>query len=147
VRRLPSSRRHPHFSGPALAASLGAAGIEYLHLPELGGLREARRDSPHTAFREPPFRAYADHLRGDEVAAGVARLLALAAGRTTAAMCAEADPFHCHRSLLADALTVRAHEVAHIIDRGPARPHALHRHARVGPDGLVYDAPQGRLGL
>ena len=147
VRRLPSSRRHPHFAGPALAASLDEAGIEYVHLPELGGLREARPDSPHTAFREPMFRAYADHMRSDEFAAGVARLLALGERATTAAMCAEADPAHCHRSLLADALLVRGHAVAHIVDTGPARPHTLHRLARNTPDGLVYDASQPRLAL
>src|SRR5215831_14337819 len=147
VRRLPSSRRHPQFSSRALEASLREAGIDYAHLPELGGLRKPRPDSPHTAFREPMFRAYADNMRSDEFAIGLARLLALAARTTTAAMCAEADPFHCHRLLLADALTVRGHAVAHIVGSGPPRPHVLTTTARVEAEGLVYDAPQGRLGL
>jgi len=147
VRRHPVSRRHPHFEGAALERSLVEAGVGYVHLPELGGMRAPRADSPHTALADGPFRGYADHMASDEFARGLARLLSLATDRRTAAMCAEADPAHCHRSLLSDLLLVRGHAVAHIVDAGRARPHALHPHAHAGGGTLVYDGAQRRLPL
>jgi uncharacterized protein (DUF488 family) len=154
VRRHPVSRRHPQFAGPALARSLREAGIEYVHIPELGGMREpgtraqdGSADSPHTALAEGAFRNYADHMASDEFARGLAGLVGVAAAKRTAAMCAEADPAQCHRSLLADALLARGHAVAHIVDGGPARAHRLHTSARVEGEALVYDGAQRRLPL
>lgn len=147
VRRLPASRRHPHFAGSALERSLGAAGIGYLHIPELGGMREPLAGSPHTALAEGAFRGYADHMASAEFARGVTRLLELAAAKTTAAMCAEADPKHCHRSLLADALLARGSTVAHILDAGTPRAHELHRGVRIEGGAPVYDGAQRRLPL
>jgi uncharacterized protein (DUF488 family) len=154
VRRHPASRRFPHYSAGAIERTLREAGVVYAHLPELGGMRaqgtrpgEGSADSPHLALAEGAFRAYADHMASDEFARGIARLLALAAGQPTAFMCAEADPAHCHRSLLADALLVRGHTVGHIVDAGAARAHALHTRARSEGGRLVYDGGQGRLPL
>jgi uncharacterized protein (DUF488 family) len=147
VRRHPASRRHPHFAGAALERSLREAGVGYAHLPELGGMREALASSPHLALEEGAFRGYADHTASDEFARGLARLLELAARQAVACMCAEADPAHCHRSLLADALLVRGHEVAHVVDAGAARAHVLHACARSEGGRLVYDGAQGRLPL
>jgi uncharacterized protein (DUF488 family) len=147
VRRHPASRRHPHFSGVALARSLAEAGIDHVHIPELGGMREPLADSPHTALADGPFRGYADHMASAEFAHGLARLERLAAERTTAAMCAEADPAHCHRSLLADTLLARGHTVAHIVDPGPPRPHRLHAGARAEGGAVIYDGAQRRLPL
>ena len=146
IRRHPVSRRHPHFAGDALARALGEAGIDYAHIPELGGMREPRADSPHTALADGPFRGYADHMASAEFARGLARLLALTAKRT-AAMCAEADPAHCHRSLLADALVARGHAVAHIVDGGAARAHGLQVRARIDGVSVVYDGSQASLPL
>src|SRR5437660_1726376 len=109
--------------------------------------REPRADSPHTALAEGAFRGYADHMASDEFARGLAALLALAGARRTAAMCAEADPAHCHRSFIADALLLRGYEVEHIVDAGPARAHTLHPAARVEGEWLCYDGSQTRLGL
>ena len=147
VRRHPVSRRHPHFEGAALGRSLAEAGVGYVHIPELGGMRTPRADSPHTALADGPFRGYADHMSSDEFARGLERLLSLATARRTAAMCAEADPAHCHRSLLSDLLLARGHAVAHVVDTAPARPHALHPHAHAGGGTLVYDGAQRRLPL
>jgi len=145
VRRQPASRRHPHFAGEALERSLRDVGIDYLHIPELGGMREPRADSPHTALADGPFRGYADHMASDEFARGLSRLLALATARRTATLCAEADPARCHRSLLADTLLARGHGVSHIVDAGPARPHTRDPRAHAEGGALVYDGAQGRL--
>src|SRR5437868_5072957 len=91
VRRFPSSRRHPHFAGPSLAASLAGVGIGYEHLAQLGGRRSVAPESPNDGWTLAAFRGYADHLRTPEFAAGRERLRALAARRRTAIMCAEAQ--------------------------------------------------------
>lgn len=138
VRRYPSSRRHPHFNRPALAAYLEERGIRYLHDERLGGHRPAAEGSPHTALPEA-FRGYADHMRTRVFLDAVGRLLELAGEHGTAVMCAEADPTHCHRRFLADALTVRGVEVVHILSESTSRPHELHPDARVEDGGgLVY---------
>jgi uncharacterized protein (DUF488 family) len=125
VRTVPRSRRHPHFAREALAASLAEHGIAYEHFAELGGLRRPRRDSPNRGWRNKNFRGYADYMQTSAFEAGVARLLEYGATAPTAAMCAEAVWWRCHRGLLADALLVRGVTVRHIISSAPAQPHQL----------------------
>src|SRR5262245_24641073 len=139
VRRYPGSRRHPHFAREALADSLAAAGLRYDWLPALGGRRTPRPDSPHVAWREASFRAYADHMETAEFRDGLARLLELATARPTAVLCAEAVPWRCHRQLIADALIARGVTVLHILDDGPPRRHVLSRIARLDGERVVYD--------
>ncbi len=144
VRRFPASRRHPQFGREALAASLAAAGIEYVHEPDLGGRRAARPDSQHTAWRVEAFRGYADHMETPEFAAALERLMRRAAGTPTAILCAEAVPWRCHRRLISDALVARGVEVLHILGPGHAGPHELDANARVLPGGrLLYAGPAG----
>jgi uncharacterized protein (DUF488 family) len=143
VRRFPGSRRYPHFSRDRLATALGEAGIAYRHEPDLGGHREPRPDSPHTAWRLAAFRGYADHMDAPAFQSALARLRERSAAASCAVMCAEALPERCHRQLLADALVVRGTEVRHIL--GPARTeaHAVHPAARALAGGrLVYDLPR-----
>ena len=123
VRAFPSSRRNPQFNAGELARWLPAAGIEYLHLPELGGRRRPVQPSANGGWSEPAFQAYADHMSTPEFAAGLARLEQLAADRPTAIMCAEALWWRCHRRLIADALTVRGWRVLHL---GAGREPAVH---------------------
>ncbi len=142
VRRYPGSRRHPHFAREALAEALRAEGIDYRHEPDLGGRRTERPGSPHTAWRSPSFRAYADHMDTPAFAAALARLMALGPEAPTAILCAEAVPWRCHRQMIADALVARGVEVRHILGSGPAKAHALNPSAAVRPDGrLVYAGP------
>ena len=139
VRRYPVSRRYPHFSGPALRASLAAAGIHYRHEVDLGGHRQPRSDSPNKAWRAAAFRGYADHMATAEFAAALARLEAAAAAQPAAVLCAEADPTRCHRQLVADALTARGARVVHLLGPGRMEDHVLHPAARITPrGGLVY---------
>lgn len=141
VRRFPGSRRYPHFGAEPLAASLGEAGIDYQQLPELGGRRAAAPDSPNSGWRNAGFRGYADYMATAEFAAALDRLVALAAERPTAVMCAEAVPWRCHRRMIADALVAAGHEVRHILSETRADAHALHGMARRTPEGtLVYPA-------
>ena len=137
VRRFPGSRRHPQFGKEALSAGLSAAGIAYRHEPDLGGRREPRPDSPHTAWRVAGFRGYADHMASPEFRAALERLTA--PQLPTAVMCAEAVPWKCHRQLIADALVARGVEVVHLLGAGRRQPHVLNPAATIVGDGaLVY---------
>ncbi|GBD10035.1 hypothetical protein HRbin22_02298 [Candidatus Thermoflexus japonica] len=138
VRRFPASRRHPHFCGPALAAALADVGIGYLHLPELGGRRVPRPDSPHIAWRTPGFRGYADHMESEDFRRGLERVIEEAGRSRTALMCAERFPWRCHRRLIADALTVRGVRVEHILDQDRWVLHQLPPWARLEEGRLIY---------
>jgi uncharacterized protein (DUF488 family) len=138
VRTIPRSRRMPHFSGENLASALGNVGIAYRHYPSLGGLRRPRKDSVNSAWRNESFRGYADHMQSEEFAEGVSSLLDWARAAPTAVMCAEADWWRCHRSLLADALFVRAVAVLHIRTETQTEEHHLHEFARTHGDNVTY---------
>ena len=140
VRTVPRSRRNPQFSRENLPASLAAAGIGYIHLPELGGLRKPRPDSINSAWRNESFRGYADYMQTAEFAAGIEHLLELAAERPTAVMCAEAVPWRCHRSLIGDALTARGHRVENIMSATSRTPHRMTPCARVEGATVTYPA-------
>ena len=145
VRRFPASRRHPHFAREALARALDERGICYDWLPELGGRRSSRPDSPHVAWRTAGFRGYADHMESAEFRTGLERLLGLAAARPTAVLCAEAVPWRCHRQLIADALVARGLSVMHVTGPGEAAPHRLTPFARLDGERIIYDG--GQLGM
>ena len=139
VRRFPSSRRHPHFSGEQLAAALDGVGIGYVHLPELGGRRAPRKDSKNTAWKNEGFRGYADYMETPEFAAGIERLLLLATERRTAIMCAEMLWWQCHRSLIADFLKAHAHDVVHIRSAEQHEMHPFTSVAKIVGGRLSYE--------
>jgi uncharacterized protein (DUF488 family) len=138
IRRYPGSRRYPHFSRESLEVTLPGAAIEYVHMPELGGRRKARPDSPNAAWRKEQFRAYADHMATPEFHTAIAELLDSA--HITAYMCAEAVPWRCHRNLVSDEMVRRGIEVQHIIGPGSTQTHVLNPMARVDGDHLIYPA-------
>ncbi len=142
VRRVPGSKRHPHFAREALAATMQRAGVSYVHEEDLGGYRKGRADSPNTAWESAGFRAYADYMDSAEFRAALDRLIERAGKKLTAIICAEAAPERCHRQLISDALVARGAEVVHILARGKAEPHALNPNAQVlGDFRLIYPAP------
>ncbi|MGH9354439.1 MAG: DUF488 family protein [Terriglobia bacterium] len=138
VRTMPRSRQNPQYNIETLPGALGAAGIGYVHLPALGGLRRARRDSPNTGWRNASFRGFADYMQQPEFQEGLDRLTQLAAKRPTAIMCAEAVPWRCHRSLIADALLVGGARVEHIISGKRTQAHSLIPFARVEGRRITY---------
>jgi uncharacterized protein (DUF488 family) len=141
VRTIPRSRHNPQFTRLALSRSLRAARIGYRHLKALGGLRHARPDSVNLGWRNASFRGYADYMQTEDFAASLERLEQLAARRPTAILCAEALPWRCHRSLIADAFTVVRWGVLHILSRKPAQPHRRTPFLRVRSGRLVYPGP------
>jgi uncharacterized protein (DUF488 family) len=141
VRTVPRSRHNPQFNAESLRRNLRSRRIRYAPVPELGGLRRARPDSSNTGWRNASFRGYADYMQTDEFEEGLANLRALADEGTVAIMCAEAVPWRCHRSLIADALTARGAAVEHITSARRAAPHRLTPFARIKRSRVTYPAP------
>lgn len=140
VRTIPRSRHNPQFDRSALPSSLSAVGIDYLHLPQLGGLRRTRPDSVNVGWRNVSFRGYADYMQTAEFTEGLAALIDVARTKRVTLMCAEAVPWRCHRSLIADALIVRGIPVEDIMSRGRRSVHKLTPFAQVDGTGITYPA-------
>jgi len=142
VRTVPRSRHNPQFNGDALAASLATAGIGYVHAPGLGGFRRAAPDSPNAGWRNLSFRGYADYMQSAEFAENLFGLIELARHDRVALMCAEAVPWRCHRSLIADALVVHGVGTCEIASANRLQPHRLTPFAQVRGLELSYP-PEG----
>jgi uncharacterized protein (DUF488 family) len=138
VRTIPRSRHNPQFNRQTLSTKLRSARIGYVHLRRLGGLRHARRDSPNMGWRNTSFRGFADYMQTPDFEKGLERLMKLAKQKNTAVMCAEAVPWRCHRSLIADALTVRKIPVEDIMSAKSSRPHVLTSFAHVDGNRITY---------
>jgi uncharacterized protein (DUF488 family) len=138
VRRFPGSRKNPQFNPTELEGSLAAAGIGYTPFPDLGGRRQPRADSPHTAWHNEAFRGYADYMDTSEFAAGAERLAGLARADRVAAMCAEGVWWRCHRSMIADYFKAHGWTVLHIMGPGAPREHPYTAPARVEEGELRY---------
>lgn len=141
VRTIPRSRRNPQFNQETLASALRASNIDYRHLPGLGGLRHARKDSINGGWRNASFRGYADYMQTPDFAGNIKIVLAMAASGSCALMCAEAVPWRCHRSLIADALVLRGLRVEHIMSIRERKTHVMTSWART--DGLEIVYPSG----
>lgn len=140
VRTVPRSRHVPQFNAQSLGPTLARHKIDYVLLPSLGGLRKTSPDSVNLAWRNASFRGYADYMQTPEFGAGLEELMHLASKKPTAIMCAEAVPWRCHRSLIADALTVRGWQVMDLMSEHSAKPHTLTSFAQVKGKKVTYPA-------
>ena len=146
VRTIPRSRFNPQFDIARLPALLDVAGIRYSHLPGLGGLRRARPDSANIGWRNASFRGYADYMQTAAFSDSLARCLELATTELVVLMCAEAVPWRCHRSLIADALLARGIRASEIISAVRIRPHTMTPFAQVQGVTVTYAAPTATAG-
>jgi len=141
IRTVPKSRHNPQFNRDALPGSLAAANIGYRHIAGLGGLRHARPDSPNQGWRNASFRGYADYMQTPEFAENADAVAELARTTRCVLMCAEAVPWRCHRSMVADALIVRGVRVDDIIGAQKRKPHKITPFAQVDGTHILYPAP------
>ena len=141
VRTVPRSRYNPQFNTDTLAQSLRDAELRYRHLPELGGLRKPKKDSINDGWRNASFRGYADYMQTEEFHRALEGLMASSTDKNTAIMCAEAVPWRCHRSLIADALVMRDWEVRHIMSPEKATPHVITSFVHFEKGMLIYPKP------
>jgi uncharacterized protein (DUF488 family) len=140
VRSIPKSAHNPQFNTDALKQSLKRNNIRYRHLKKLGGLRHSKKDSINLGWRNASFRGYADYMATPEFSEGLEALLKIARMRETSIMCAEAVPWRCHRSLIADALTKKGWLVKDIMSRTSATKHRLTPFLKVRKGQLTYPA-------
>ena len=145
VRTVPRSRHNPQFNADALSVSLADTGIGYAAMPALGGLRHSRPDSPNGGWRNKSFRGYADHMQSAAFRDAVTALIRTGTEARTAIMCAEAVPWRCHRSLIADMLVVRGVEVVEILSETSWRMHELTPFARIDGTSITYPPDQATL--
>jgi uncharacterized protein (DUF488 family) len=138
VRAMARSRYHPQFNLDTLPDALKVAGIGYTHLPGLGGLRHARADSPNMGWRNSSFRGFADYMQTPEFINDLDQLIDLAQHHAIVLMCAEAVPWRCHRSLIADALMVRGVVVQDIVSETGCEAHSLTAWAEVSGSRITY---------
>ncbi len=152
IRTIPRSRHNPQFNLESLPGALKQAGIEYVHVPALGGLRHTNRKSPNLGWRNASFRGYADYMQTPEFERAIDDLIALARRKRLALMCAEAVPWRCHRSLVADVLMVHGVSAEHIMSATSRKVHTLTPFARVQgrrityPPGSHLEQPQASAG-
>jgi uncharacterized protein (DUF488 family) len=141
VRAFPASRRLPHFNREHLELWLPEIGLDYVWEKDLGGKRKQQmppEKSPNIALRDEAFRNYADYMLTEQFQKAADRLVALAAQRRTAIMCAEQLYVRCHRMLISDYLLGRGHTVLHIVDEAPPAEHKMSEEARMIEQQLVY---------
>jgi uncharacterized protein (DUF488 family) len=145
IRTIPRSRHNPQFNDTALAASLDAEHLEYIHMPALGGLRHAQKDSPNTGWRNAGFRGYADYMLTEAFQVALEQLIEMSRRQRVAIMCAEAVPWRCHRSLVADALSVHGVPVIEVLSESSYRMHKLTPFAQVEGMRIIYPPEQAPL--
>jgi uncharacterized protein (DUF488 family) len=148
VRTIPRSRFNPQFNKESLPASLKEAGVGYVHMPGLGGLRHTAADSPNMGWENASFRGFADYMQTPEFEKSLEGLIQLAKNERAAIMCAEAVPWRCHRSLIADALTVRGICTENIMSPTNRQIHKLTPFAKVDGTKITYptEGAQGKTG-
>lgn len=138
IRTVPRSRRNPQFNRDELDRMLPEAGITYSYEKNLGGLRRPLKDSPNAAWRNDSFRGFADYMQTSEFADAISHLVEVSECKTTTIMCAEVLPWRCHRSLIADAMTIRGFEVIEIFDKDKSRIHKLTAFAVLEGKRITY---------
>jgi uncharacterized protein (DUF488 family) len=145
IRTVPRSRHNPQFNDSALAGTLTAEGVEYVLMQTLGGLRHPRKDSINTGWRNASFRGYADYMQTEQFRDALETLIEISRQKRAAIMCAEAVPWRCHRSLVADALCTRAVPVIEILSEKDYRTHKLTPFAHVEGMQITYPPDQAKL--
>jgi uncharacterized protein (DUF488 family) len=145
IRTVPRSRHNPQFNDTALAGTLRTEHIEYVPMQSLGGLRHARKDSTNTGWRNASFRGYADYMQTEPFQDALQTLIQMSRQKRVAIMCAEAVPWRCHRSLVADALDARAVPAIEILSESSYRTHKLTPFAQVEGMQVTYPPEQAKL--
>jgi uncharacterized protein (DUF488 family) len=138
VRTIPKSRHNPQYNSDTLAGALHECAIGYEHMPGLGGLRHAKKDSINTAWENASFRGFADYMQTGDFDRGLSALIEMAEKQPTAIMCAEAVPWRCHRSLIGDALLARKFIVMDIMSKTSAKAHTITPWAKIMGTTITY---------
>ncbi len=138
IRSLPGSRKFPQFNKENLQLSMEEAGIQYMHLADLGGRRKVKKDSKNNRWNNDSFKGYADYMKTDAFENAIENLEKTALKNTTAYMCSEAVWWRCHRSMVSDYLKAKGWTVLHIMEIGKVQEHPYTSPARIVDDNVLY---------
>ncbi len=138
IRRFPSSKKFPQFDQENLKTSLEKAGIQYIHLVDLGGRRKADKDSKNTIWKNESFRGYADYMETQTFEKAIEQLEQIALKQATAYMCSEAVWWRCHRSMVSDYLKAKGWNVLHIMNIAKVQKHKYTAPARIVDEKVLY---------
>jgi len=139
IRTLPGSKHTPQFNLEHLQQELTKAGIEYIHMKNLGGLRKPLKDSTvNSGWQNSGFRGYADYMQTPEFGSALDELIRLFKEETTVYCCTEAVFWRCHRQLVSDALMVRGYHIAHIFSATKAEEHKLTKFLKAEGTRVTY---------
>jgi len=138
VRTIPKSRYNPQYNQTDLAKSLTKEKIDYEHMLGLGGLRHAQKDSINKGWRNASFRGFADYMQIEEFENSLQELVKEARKKAMVIMCAEAVPWRCHRSLIADALLLHGLDVRDIMGVQKESMHKMNPMARIKKGKIYY---------
>ena len=139
IRTLPGSKHTPQFNLEHLQQQLPKAGIEYVHMKNLGGLRKPLKDSTvNSAWQNSGFRGYADYMQTQEFTAALDELIRLIKEKPTAYCCTEAVFWRCHRQLVSDALLVRGYHIGHIFSATKVEEHQLTKFLKAEGTRVTY---------
>ncbi|HEX5238602.1 MAG TPA: DUF488 domain-containing protein [Sphingomicrobium sp.] len=147
VRTIPRSRTNPQYNFDVLGGELAPWSISYERIAELGGLRGKSRSVPPEVngfWENQSFHNYADYALSEKFDHGLDELMAIAAERRTAIMCAEAVWWRCHRRIIADYLILRGRTVVHLMGEGREEPARMTSAARPDKGHLVYPASESQ---
>ena len=139
IRTLPGSKHTPQFNQEHLQEALPKAGIQYVHMKSLGGLRKPlKNSSTNAAWQNDSFRGYADYMQSSQFETALENLIRLFKETTTVYVCTEVLFWRCHRQLVSDALSVRGYRVGHIFNIEKAEQHKLTEFLRAEGTRVTY---------
>ena len=139
IRTLPGSKHTPQFNLEHLQQQLPKAGIEYVHMKNLGGLRKPLKDSTvNSAWQNSGFRGYADYMQTQEFTAALDELIRLIKEKPAVYCCTEAVFWRCHRQLVSDALLVRGYHIGHIFSATKVEEHQLTKFLKAEGTHVTY---------
>ncbi|KXK57988.1 MAG: DUF488 domain-containing protein [Chlorobi bacterium] len=123
IRAIPYSRHNPQFNREEMQRAYATSGIRYQHVESLGGKRPPKEVMERARSCSERSRGFAEYMRTATFQEGIQQVMGMANTEQIALMCAEADPTHCHRFWVADALVERGVQVRHIINENESRIH------------------------
>lgn len=138
IRSFPGLRKYPQFNKEDLKISLGKNGIQYIHLPDLGGRRKAKKDSKNSRWNNNSFKGYADYMETEDFENAIVKLEHISSEQSTAYMCSEAVWWRCHRSMVSDYLKAKGWTVLHIMATGKVQEYKYTAPARIVDGNVLY---------
>lgn len=147
VRKIPKSKKFPHFGIDQLPGLLHEEGIKYRHFDSLGGRRPKSKiipDETNGFWDNQSFHNYADYAMSEEFHDGLEEAIEIGQTSRIAFMCSEAVWWRCHRRIITDYLLNEGQEVIHIMGMGQQQQAKLNPAAQKVTEGMLCYPQEGK---